>query len=139
MKNRNREEEEEKRQEETELKSDDDLEKEYGLLKGLENLQDDKPFIPNVDIPDADIPDVKKDAPAIRKIIINDRKKSFKEIFDLPLKKNYGENSQVLLDKTRFEKEDNKNIEIYFKDKKIGNYKNNKLELFKRKNKAFCK
>ena len=101
MQNRNMEEEEE----ETTFKSDDDLEKEYGLLKGLENLQDDKPLV-------VDIPDVEKDAAAIRKIIVTDRKKSFKEIFDLPLKKKYGKNSKLLLDETRFEKEDNKNWKL---------------------------
>ena len=108
------------------------MEKEYGLLKRLESLQENnKPSV-------VDIPDVKKDAASIRKIIINDRKRSFKEIFDLPLKKNYGENSQILLDETRFEKRDN-NVEIYFKDEKIGNYKNNKLDLFKRWNKKGVK
>ena len=82
-----------------------------------------------------DIPDARKDAGAIRKTVIKDRKKSFKEIFDLPLKKKYGINSSTLLDETRFEKGKDGNVEIYFKDKKIGNYKNKKLDLFKRWNK----
>ena len=130
-------EKENEREEETNFESQDDLEKEYGLLGDLQKMKqdDDTPFIPNVD-QDVNIPDVKKDAAAIRKIIIADKKKSFKEIFDLPLKKKYGKNSTLLLDKTRFEKERNGNVAIVFKDKKIGNFKNNKLELFKRKNKT---
>ena len=149
MRNRNLREEEEREEEgeeETNFKSDDDdeLEEENGLLKGLKRLNSreerrEKPFIPNVDIPDDGIPNVKKDAGSIRKIVTNDRKKSFKEIFHLPLKKSYGENSTLLLDETRFEKKDDNNVEIYFKGEKIGNYKNNQLELFKSWNKKGVK
>ena len=59
MKNRNLREEEEEREreeEETNFKSDDELEKEYGLLKDLGKLnsrEEGQPFIPNDDIPDA--------------------------------------------------------------------------------------
>ena len=130
------EEEEEEGEKETMFKSDDDeLEKEYGLLKDLGKLnsQDgvEKPFIPNIDIPD-----VKADTKGMKKSLIEDKKKSFKRIFDLPLEKQYGKNSTTLLEETRFEKRNN-SVEIYFKEVKIGNYKNNILDMFKRRNKKF--
>ena len=131
MRNKNlREEEEREGEEETNFKSDED--DTWGIRDYPENFDERSPIIR------VDIPNVKKDAGSIKKIVNNDRKRSFKEIFDLPLKKNYGENSQILLDETRFEKR-NDNIEIYFRDKKIGIYKDKKLNLFTRKNKAFVK
>ena len=84
------------------------------------------------------IPDVKKDAGSIRRLITGDRKKSFKKIFDVTLEKKNGPNSSILLDKTVFVRDQKGNVSIIFKGEKIGNVNtNNEPELFTRKNKKY--
>ena len=87
---------------------------------------------------DDDIPDVRKDAGSMKKSMTEDRKKSFKKIFDVTLKKKYGPNSSILIDKTEVVKNKQGNVSIIFKGKKIGNVdRNNKPDLFPRKNKKY--
>ena len=84
------------------------------------------------------IPDVKKDAGSIRRLITGDRKKSFKKIFDVTLEKKNGPNNSILLDKTTFVRDQKGNVSIIFKGEKIGNVNtNNEPELFTRKNKKY--
>ena len=48
------------------------------------------------------IPDVNEDVGSIRKSLTNDRKKSFKKIFNVNLEKKNGPNNSLLLDNTVF-------------------------------------
>ena len=85
-----------------------------------------------------EIPDDEKGirVPVIKKssiVLINERKKSFKEIFKIRLEKKNGENNTILLEKTEFVRN-----EIFFEGKKIGYVNSNKEpELFTRKNKKY--
>ena len=78
--------------------------------------------------------DIKKYAGSIRKSLTNDRKKSFKKIFNLNLEKKNGPSNSILLDNTLFVRDEKGNVSILFKGKKIGNVnKNLEPELFKKK------
>ena len=79
-----------------------------------------------------DIPDVKKDAGAIKKSITEDKKKYFKKIFDIDIVKKNGPNSQDLIENTYFLGE--KSIKIFYKGKQIGNVTDEKPDLYTRKN-----
>ena len=149
MKDRNFEEKEEREnEEETDFgdgddSDDNDLEDKYGLLKELENFKttsedrrDVKEYVTKRKEWDEKI---NKDIAKSPWGKTMDKKKLFEEIFSLPLKKNYCQNSESLLNLTEFKKQENGNTEIYFQDKKIGNYKNKTLDIFKRRNKTFVK
>ena len=66
------------------------------------------------------IPDVNKDAGSIRNSLTNDRKKSFKKIFNVNLEKKNGSSNSILLDNA-VSGTKSENISIVFKGKKIGN------------------
>ena len=84
------------------------------------------------------IPDVNKDAGLIRKSLTNDKKKSFKNIFNVNLEKKNGPSNSISLDNTVFVRHPSGNISIEFKSKKIGNVRKNlQPELFTRKNKKY--
>ena len=84
------------------------------------------------------IPDVKKATGSMRRSFTNDRKKSFKKIFDVTFEQKNGTNNSILLDNTVFVRDPSGNTSIEFKGKKIGNVDNNlKPELFSRKNKKY--
>ena len=68
----------------------------------------------------------------------NDRKKSFKKIFNINLEKKNGPDNSILLDKTEFVRDQKGNVSVMFKGEKIGNVnKNLEPELFIRKNKKY--
>ena len=125
LKNRNREEEEEEFHESETKFSDRDY---------PENFDERSPL---VKFHRVDIPDVRKDAKGMKKSITEDKKNSFRKIFDITLKKNNGKNSTELLDNTDFIRMDNGNLAILYKDKKIGEFDNkeNRIDYFKKKNK----
>ena len=125
LKNRNREEEEEEFHESETKFSDRDY---------PENFDERSPL---VKFHRVDIPDVRKDAKGMKKSITEDKKNSFRKIFDITLKKNNGKNSTELLDNTDFIRMDNGNLAILYKDKKIGEFdeKQNRIDYFKKKNK----
>ena len=76
------------------------------------------------------IPDVKRDAKSMRLSMTRGNEKVFEEIFDFPLRKKYGEFSKQLLSEIRFEKLKTR-VAIFFKDKRIAKYQNNRLEYLK--------
>ena len=85
-----------------------------------------------------DIPDVKKDAKGMKKSMTEDKKNSFRKIFDISLAKKNGENSKMLLDNTEFVKNEKGKVSIYFKGKQTGNVnQNDKPELYTKKNKQY--
>ena len=125
MRNKNlREEEEEKEYKEAETKFYHD---DYD-----ENLDEGSP---KIKFNTVDIPDVKKDAKGMKKSMTEDKKKSFKEIFNVSLEKKNGENSRMLLDKPEFVKNEKGKVTIYFEGKQIGNVnENGDAELYTKRN-----
>ena len=81
MQNRNRE-------EEAETKFDDDDDP-WDIGKEPENLDSGSP---KIKFNTVDIPDIKKDAGAMKKSITEDKKKSFKKFFKVDIYKQDGEN-----------------------------------------------
>ena len=79
----------------------------------------------------------KKNLGLIKRLLNNDKKNVFKDIFDFTPEKKNGKNNNILLEKTRFVNDGKGNVSIIFKDVKIGNIIDNKPELFVRKNKTF--
>ena len=85
-------------------------------------------------VEDGALPKLKKVAGNIKRVITNDRKESFKNIFNVAIEKKNGKNSKILLENTKFEKDQNGNVSIIFKGQKIGNINSeNEPELFVRK------
>ena len=114
MRNRNMEEEEEEEEEEGETSFGGDDPDDHNRSINIINTENQKSKFNRVKY----IPDVKKDAGSIRRLITGDRKKSFKKIFDVTLEKKNGPNSSILLDKTVFVRDQKGNVSIIFKDKK---------------------
>ena len=132
-------EEDERRNEETSFNDNDDYNS-HNKSINIINTSNPKSKFSRVDYREH-IPDVNKDAGSIRKSLTNDRKKSFKKIFNVDLEKKNGPSNSILLDNTVFVKDQpgnqTENISIVFKGKKIGNVKNLEPELFSRKNKKY--
>ena len=106
MKNRNMEEEEEEdeRNKETSFNNDDELAQSpcsHNNSINIINTSNPKSKYSRVDHMKY-IPDVKKDAGSIRKSLTNDRKKSFKKIFNVNLEKKNRPSNSILLDNTVF-------------------------------------
>ena len=104
MRNRNIEEEEEEREEETNL-LDPNI--------SINIINKENPRFNRV----ADIPDVRKDAGSMKKSMTEDRKKSFKKIYDITLEKKNGPDSSILIDNTEFVKDQKGKVSIFFKGK----------------------
>ena len=137
MKNINEEKEEEENErmnEETSFNNDDDS---HNNSINIINTSNPKSKYSRVDYRKY-ILDVKKDAGSIRKSLTNDKKKSFKKIFNVNLEKKNGPNNSILLNNTVFVRDQKGNVSIVFKGEKIGNVnKNLEPELFIRKNKKY--
>ena len=131
MQNRNLMEEEEEEEEYKEAETD------LGGKDPNESIQIFNTENPRFQRTEWEIPDVKKDAKGMKKSITEDRKKSFRKIFNVDIKKENGKNSSELIDNTNFIRIDNGKLAILYKDKKIGefNEKEKRIDYFKKKNK----
>ena len=131
MRNKNLREEEEEEYKEAETKfSDDDDPWDIGDYP--ENFDEESP---RIKFNTVDIPDVRKDAKGMKKSLTEDKKNSFRKIFDVSLAKKNGENSRMLLDNTEFVKNEKGKFSIYFEGKQIGNVnENDEAELYTKRN-----
>ena len=138
MKNRNMEEEEEER--ETSFGGDDLEDNPEGHNRSINiiNTENPKRKFNRVDLSRETPVNISKRMRNVKSTITQDRKNSFKKIFNFNIEKKNGPNNSILLDNTVFFRDPKGNVYIVFKGKKIGNVNdNNKPELFTRKNKKY--
>ena len=139
MKNRNMEEEEEKeKEEERETSFGGDDHEDHNRSINIINTENPKRKLNRVDLSRETPVNISKRMTNVKSTIIQDRKNSFKKIFNFNIEKKNGPNNSILLDNTVFFRDPKGNVYIVFKGKKIGNVNdNNKPELFTRKNKKY--
>ena len=116
--NEEKEKEDERRNEETSYNNDDDYDS-HNKSINIINTSTPKSKYRRIDYREY-IPDVNKDVGSIKKSLTNDRKKSFKKIFNVNLEKKNGSSNSILLDNA-VSGTKSENISIVFKGKKIGN------------------
>ena len=140
MRNRNMEEEEEEEEGETSFGGDDLEDNPEGHNRSINiiNTENPKRKFNRVDLSRETPVNISKRMRNVKSTITQDRKNSFKKIFNFNIEKKNGPNNSILLDNTVFVRDPSENIFIVFKVKKIGNInKNLEFELFSRKNKKY--
>ena len=76
--------------------------------------------MPKEKINRVEIPDVKKDIGGIKKSMTEDRKRSFKKIFNMDIAKKNGFSSKYLIENTIFQEKE-KLLQLYIEEKKLEN------------------